>query len=300
MQATNLAPSAGTGAFYLDERGSKLLRSIYQRAQKHNLKLIDTALYAALIGRAHAQQRAWVQVPIVVLAGELGENTKAISRSFARLVKAGWVVRHPSFGGAGEHEVTRTELPALHGSRSASGLAARPAQVTTVAPTADHDQTALPLEQARAITEDLKSKLEIRSIPVPSRRDQVAAEIAWSVLRCALSRLASREHGVNVALKTLRLGKWKTPRTMPSDFPAILYGRLQAKANNQVEKPAPVAASTVAVFRPASRVVAGQHLAQIASLLGQGTELSSNKATVGRYEESLCCATRENAMGAAS
>lgn len=305
MSSMNPAPSApGMGAFYLDDRGAKLLRSIYQRARKHKLGLTDVALYAALIARANSEQRAWIQVPIVVLAGELGVKPKTISRAFAKLATAGWLRRHQSIGGAGEHEVTRTELLALTTSRSTKA-SHHDSVVTQVASApADAKERDLPIEKARAISEGLKKRVELAAIPVPSRRNQVAAEIAWSVLRCALSRLDSLEHGVNVALKKLRLGQWKTPRTMPSDFPTLLYRERAASpqaTDHAISTPAQTTASTattVTPFRPASRDVAARHFAQLASFFGQGTEMSSNKATVEGYPESLCCATREFARAA--
>lgn len=273
----------------LDARGAKLHLLSYHRARKAGLTPSgELALYALLTLRALKNERDWTQTASSVLAAELDVSERTVTRWLRALAKAGWIARRAVARSDGTLQVARTRMPALDRHTTASN------RVTEISQAAIGQGREPPIADAEEILSTLSGRTDFQRISDRGLRDRLAAEIVWSATACALARLPTRALALNVALKKIREKQWRTPRTMPSDYPAQLARRLPHhfhRAHPEGTAPtfhAPVAATTPDIR---TRSVGARFLADLARQLDHKTDVSGNSLLLATYQEAGFCTT---------
>lgn len=274
MLANHVAPQApATKPFVLNLRGAKQQLLIYHRANAAGLVTSGPiALYALITKLALEKDRAWTETPARELAKQLDVHERSITRWFKDLVDCGWIQRRSIARADGTLETARTTVTALR----------RDEPAPTPKAASQHERIAPP--QAREALAAIDARPELRNYADAATRHRVRAEIVWSWHRGWLARLESDQHRVNTAMQMVRDRTWRSPRDMPTDFPALLarelpaeFGRTATVVQLPTREPVPrnpdVAARTPGI--------AEFNVASILKQLGVPTDLSDNKSPLG-------------------
>lgn len=275
--ATTASPT--TAPLSLTVTGAKLLLKSYFVARQAGLSVSgEIALYAYLVTRALKRETDWVQISTEAIASELDVNERTLTRWLAALADRGWIERRAGLRSDGTREVARTRLPML--SRVRRTCDAQTRDVTRLEP---EGQGTITAAEARPVLESLRHAPELTAIADRATRERIRAEITYSILRCALSRLPDLPLRLNVARKKLRERAWRTPRSMPPNFHATF-----ARLVRELEPPEPISGAKVAQRQPAAEshqrgLTPGQYLEAIAHTLNHPTRMSEKETLLDNY-----------------